>query len=145
MIKLEGVGTVAYAAAPITIRLIALAARPIVNDIGTYHAVRHSLSFILTQPLIRIILTLQLWRCDELIHLVNSVSVVSSDYPLCTQVGVDPSTVYVAVLAKTGAGDLHFASVVRVVFGMALWIGILIHALGIEVYVSVICFRGLGS
>lgn len=77
----------------------------------------------------------QLWRCDELIHLLDNAPVVSTSYPLCAQVNVDPSTVYVAVLAKLGHGSLHFASVVRVVFGMALWLGILIHALGIEIYV----------
>jgi hypothetical protein len=64
------------------------------------------------------------------------VNAVKELYPQCTQPGIDPADVYVAVRATVkGSGGLGYASTVRLTFGMALWTAIVIHVIGVEVYV----------
>ncbi|KAF7290545.1 hypothetical protein MIND_01294600 [Mycena indigotica] len=105
---------VAYFAAVITARLISLAAKVIVTDIGTYFSV---------------------WRCDEVLNLLTDAVARERDFPQCVAAGVDPQSVWVTVHASTREGTLYAASSVRAVIGMALWIATLIHMAGVECYI----------
>jgi len=108
--------TVACAAAPVTARLTSLAARHIISDIGSYYA---------------------LWRCDQLLYVMPDMDDVNQSYPLCAQAVVDSNItkVYVAVHASVEGNGLSYGSTVRLVFGMALWIGIMTHIIGVEFYI----------
>jgi hypothetical protein len=66
---------------------------------------------------------------------MTDVNAVSQLYPQCTQAGVDLSKVFVAVHAATKGNGLEYGSAVRLTFGLALWVSILIHTIGVEIYV----------
>ena len=68
---------------------------------------------------------------------------VNQLYPQCAQAGVDLTKVHVAVHAAVKGNGLNYGSTVRLVFGMALWIGIMTHIIGVELYVRI--FRDLCS
>ncbi|KAJ7186750.1 hypothetical protein C8R46DRAFT_279162 [Mycena filopes] len=102
---------VSYFAAVITARLTALAARQIITNIGTYYSI---------------------WRCDEVLNLLAN----ATSFPECTAPGVNPSSVWTAVHASVHDGPLFAASSVRAVQGMALWVAMLLHITGVEVYIN---------
>ncbi|KAJ7714083.1 hypothetical protein B0H16DRAFT_1809089, partial [Mycena metata] len=102
---------VSYFATVITARLIMLAARQIITDIGTYYSI---------------------WRCDEIMTLLSNTTA----FPECTAPGVNPASVWTAVHASTHDGPLYSSSSVRAVEGMALWVAMLIHIAGVEVYIN---------
>jgi len=103
---------VVYFATIITARLIMLAARQIISNIGTYYSI---------------------WRCDEIINLLVDPTAIQSAFPQC--VIVNPASLWVAVHASMNDGPLYVASAVRATNGMALWIGTLIHIVGVEYYI----------
>ncbi|KAJ7347607.1 hypothetical protein DFH08DRAFT_868325 [Mycena albidolilacea] len=104
---------VTYFASVLTARLIALPARAIMTVIGTYYTV---------------------WRCDEVINLLRAPETIQGSFPQCTS-GINPADVYVAVHASTRDLPLHVASAARAAQGMALWIAIVIHIIGVEFYI----------
>jgi len=106
---------VAYFAVAITARLIMYAAREIITDIGTYYSI---------------------WRCDEILNLLNDPQAIQSSFPQCVAAEVNPASIWLAVHASTHDGPLHLASSVRAVQGMALWIATLIHIVGVEIYIT---------
>lgn len=57
-------------------------------------------------------------------------------YPQCNQ--ANSTQVYVAVHAGVKGSGLAYASTVRLTFGMALWFAIVVHIIGVEVYVRII-------
>jgi hypothetical protein len=65
---------------------------------------------------------------------MTNQTVVKEFYPQCVA-GVDPATVYVAVRASVHGNGLSYGSAVRLTFGMALWVAIVIHIIGVEIYV----------
>ncbi|KAJ6510422.1 hypothetical protein C8R45DRAFT_964053 [Mycena sanguinolenta] len=87
---------VTYFAAVITSRLLMLAAREIVTDIGTYYSI---------------------WRCDEIINLLADPNAVQSSFPQCVAAGVNPASIWLAVHASTRDGPLYVASAVRATMG----------------------------
>ncbi|KDQ55610.1 hypothetical protein JAAARDRAFT_37015 [Jaapia argillacea MUCL 33604] len=106
--------TVTFTCATITARLASICARHIISKIGTYYAV---------------------WRCDEILFVLQDANAVDQAYPECGQTGVSPGNIHVAVRAATNVDNLEYAASVRATFGMGLWIGILIHIVGIEFYI----------
>jgi hypothetical protein len=56
-------------------------------------------------------------------------------YPECTQAGRDPANVHVAIRAAVNGDKFGLGSSVRVTWGMAMWVAIVIHVLGVEIYV----------
>jgi len=100
--------TVSYAATPITARLTVIAARKIISDIGTYYAV---------------------WRCDEISSVLGSREITNQLYPQCAE------ATHTLIRATVKGGDLGFASSVRVTYGMGLWLAIVIHTIGVELYI----------
>jgi hypothetical protein len=77
----------------------------------------------------------QVWRCDEISFVLNSPDALQKSYPQCTQAGSDLANVRVAIRAAVDGDNLGLGSSVRVTWGMALWVAIVIHALGVEIYV----------
>jgi hypothetical protein len=57
------------------------------------------------------------------------------NYPQCTQAGIDPSKVHIAIRAAIDDYPYGFGSAVRAAFGMCLWFAIVIHIIGVEIYV----------
>ncbi|KAJ7159836.1 hypothetical protein C8R43DRAFT_1124205 [Mycena crocata] len=107
---------VVYFAVAITARLIMLASREIISQIGTYYSI---------------------WRCDEIFDLLGDLQARQELYPQCVAAGVNPAAVWVAVHATTqdNSSLLFAASSARAVQGMALWIATLIHIVGVEHYI----------
>jgi hypothetical protein len=64
---------------------------------------------------------------------MTDLEIVNRSYPQCLQ--ADPASVYVAVRASVKGNGLAYASTVRLTFGLALWIAIIIHIIGVEIYV----------
>jgi hypothetical protein len=69
---------------------------------------------------------------------MTDLNAVKQLYPQCVQAGVDPATEYAAVRATVKGNGLGYGSTVRLTFGMALWLAIVIHVIGVEVYVRMI-------
>ncbi|KAJ7183456.1 hypothetical protein C8R46DRAFT_884571 [Mycena filopes] len=103
---------VVYFGAAITGRLITLAAASIITLVGTYYTV---------------------WRCDQLLSLLSDPQV---SFPECVSSTVDPAHIWVAVRASTTGGDLYNASALRASHGMGIWIAILLHVIGAEIYIE---------
>ncbi|KAG9024881.1 hypothetical protein FRB95_010942 [Tulasnella sp. JGI-2019a] len=109
---------VTYLAAPITARIILIISREIISSVGGYYS---------------------MWTCAEVQFLQNrgqGVPIFTQTYPACANNdGTDPSLVHVAVRASMNAYPINFGAAVRETFGMALWIAIVIHVLGVEIYI----------
>jgi len=107
--------TVSYLGVIITARLVAICANYIISVIGTYFAI---------------------WRYDEILFLLNNTEGVSSNaYPQCTVTGAQPSSIYLAIRANIKGDHLAAGSSVRVTFGMGIWLGIVLHTIGVEIYI----------
>ncbi|KAJ7738143.1 hypothetical protein B0H16DRAFT_1424996 [Mycena metata] len=102
---------VVYFGSAITGRLITLAAACIVTIIGTYYTV---------------------WRCDQVLTLLSDPQI---SFPQCVTSGVNPAHIWVAVQASTRDGPLYRASAMRAVHGMGIWIALLLHVIGVEIYI----------
>jgi hypothetical protein len=87
------------------------------------------------------------------INLLRAPETIQGSFPQCAAAGINPANIYVAVHASTHDPPLYVASAARaaqgllphyiimnckkIIFnvGMALWIAILIHIIGVEFYV----------
>jgi len=69
---------------------------------------------------------------------MNDVNAVNQSYPSCTQPGIDLSKVFVPVHAAIKGSGLGYASAVRLTFGLGLWVALVIHVIGVEIYVRVV-------
>jgi hypothetical protein len=105
--------TVTFAAAPITAHFAMFAARRITSEIGSYFAT---------------------WRCDEILFVLNNTDTVTQLYPQCAEAD-DLGSLHAAIRVAVKDGPLGFASSVRATFGMALWLAIVIHIIGVEFYI----------
>lgn len=78
----------------------------------------------------------QVFRCDELEFTLNTTGSRASEfatkYPAC--LGAEPSAV-IPVRAGLGSEE-EAASALRLSFGASLWTSLMIHAIGVEYYVS---------
>jgi hypothetical protein len=68
---------------------------------------------------------------------LQSMATLQQSYPQCAQAG-DNSSVRVAIRAAVDGDKLGLGSSVRATWGMSMWIAIVIHALGVEIYVRAI-------
>ncbi|KAG9078463.1 hypothetical protein FS749_009510 [Ceratobasidium sp. UAMH 11750] len=77
-----------------------------------------------------------LWRCSEVGYVLENAATLAQDYPLCgTSDGrARPDDTYVAVHSSWNEGRLGKGSASRASFGMALWVAMILHFLGIEFY-----------
>jgi hypothetical protein len=103
-----------YAGTIITSRLITFIAAQIINGRG-YYAV---------------------WTCAKIAATISSSSNITDAYPSCKSFadGTNPEAVSM-VEATFGVGDTaNTGAALNVVFGMALWLSMAMHAFGVEVY-----------
>lgn len=100
----------------ITNRFIFSAAAAIITAIGGYNAV---------------------WPCEKLDYTLGHNETLSK-YPACSTFydGSNPQQQAI-VVADFNGGDENVSAAIGVNFGMAIWIAILIHAIGVEVYVCI--------
>ncbi|KAG8907595.1 hypothetical protein FRB99_003519 [Tulasnella sp. 403] len=109
--------TVSYTSSVITARIVVLIARRILSDEGNYY---------------------ELWTCEELLFLQTTGKRdpnFTQDFPMCLASNITPSAIHVAVRASLSALPVNEGSMVRLTFGMGLWIGLLIHVVGVEIYI----------
>ncbi|KAJ3779001.1 hypothetical protein FB446DRAFT_711779 [Lentinula raphanica] len=106
--------SVVYFSVVITARLIMMAARLIISNIGTYYS---------------------LWRCDEVFFVLKDANALVQQFPQCSSSDPSNNGLYVAVHASIYEGKLGLAAAVRVVQGMALWIATIIHMALVEIYI----------
>lgn len=105
--------TASYSASVITARIITIMARAVISAIGTYYA---------------------MWRCDEITFLLKDPSKIQAEFPVCVN-ATRPKRTFVPVHASIHEAPINFGSSYRVVFGMTLWLAILIHLAGTELYI----------
>ncbi|KIK51614.1 hypothetical protein GYMLUDRAFT_181213 [Collybiopsis luxurians FD-317 M1] len=108
--------SVVYFSVIISARLIMLAARLIVTEIGTYYS---------------------LWRCDEVFFVLQDKDTLLQMFPQCASENPNENGLYVPVHASVHEGNLGLASAVRVVQGMTLWVATIIHMALVEIYVRI--------
>ncbi|CAE6439783.1 unnamed protein product [Rhizoctonia solani] len=106
--------TVSYSGSVITARFITIMARAIISAIGTYYA---------------------MWRCDEITFLLKDSEIIQDLFPVCVN-ATRPKRTFVPVHASIHQEPINFGSTYRVTFGMALWLAILIHLAGTELYIN---------
>lgn len=71
-------------------------------------------------------------KCDKVASFYNSTETFHKAYPSCNL-----STDYVAVKADMNAGNAgNAAAALDLSFGMAVWLALALHAIGVEIYVS---------
>ncbi|KAG8739698.1 hypothetical protein FRC10_005259 [Ceratobasidium sp. 414] len=80
-----------------------------------------------------------LWRCSEVGYVLKNAGTLAQNYPLCgTPNGLArPDDTWVAVHSSWNEGRLGKGSASRASFGMALWVAMILHVLGIELYLRV--------
>jgi hypothetical protein len=101
----------------ITTRIVMILATVIISASGGYSAV---------------------WPCPKIESALPHPSMLISDYPTCTAYanGTDPNGLAVVLANLTGETGVNAGAALNLSFGMALWLSVVLHAIGIEVYVS---------
>ncbi|KAG8952317.1 Multifunctional pyrimidine synthesis protein CAD [Tulasnella sp. 424] len=115
---------VTYVSSVITTRIIAIIAREIFSHVGGYY---------------------ELWSCSELEFLQQNgqgVPNFDASYPICSarpgQGNFSPvPPPFAPVLVKMRSYPVSYGSAVRATFGMALWISLVIHVIGVEIYFDI--------
>ncbi|KAF4814801.1 hypothetical protein CGCTS75_v013253 [Colletotrichum tropicale] len=105
-----------YAGSIITIRLIQITAATIISNMGTYYVSR---------------------PCDQVAFMVDNMNRTLALYPDCASYfsGENPgqqTVVHADLPGATSAAEAGAAT--GMVFGMAVWLALAIHAIGIEIY-----------
>jgi Predicted membrane protein (DUF2306) len=104
--------TMFYLGAIITERLIMIIAAQIITVIGSYYTI---------------------WSCEELgFVLKDDIRYFEQTYPQCTSSG----SRNVVVHAEFGSQVEGIGASLRITFGMAMWLAIVLHAVGVEVYLN---------
>ncbi|KAL8869039.1 MAG: hypothetical protein Q9174_004573 [Haloplaca sp. 1 TL-2023] len=102
------------------------------------------LGTIITLRLIMIISALILSRmsyydttmtCGELLSILETDEKLTSFYPLCGEAGSTPDTRAI-VQAKFGDQPEQIGASLRLSFGMAMWLALFLHAVGVEIYLN---------
>ncbi|KAI9891384.1 MAG: hypothetical protein M1814_002898 [Vezdaea aestivalis] len=104
-----------WAASIITLRIIFIIMSAIITSIGSYH---------------------DIFSCEELLSLSDGDRAVrNQDFPACANIPfLNQTTTFVAVQANLGASSATTAASLNTSFGSALWLALLIHAVGLEIY-----------
>ncbi|CAE6472477.1 unnamed protein product [Rhizoctonia solani] len=100
-----------YAASIITVRIIMIIIAQIISTIGQYYTI---------------------WNCGEVLYaLDNNSTQLTEFYPMCTG---DLESIPVPVPAVWTIG-LTVGSTLRASFGPSVWISLVLHAVGVEIYI----------
>jgi hypothetical protein len=98
----------------ITLRIIMIIATTIISDIGTYNTVR---------------------PCAQLAYISEGLA---RQYHDCTEYfdGSNPNAVAIVNANLNSPKPGEIGAALGISFGMAIWLSLAIHAIGVEVYVS---------
>ncbi|KAK7452761.1 hypothetical protein VKT23_012162 [Stygiomarasmius scandens] len=109
--------SVVYFSTVVLARFIGVISGAIVTRIGVFYSV---------------------WRCDEVLYVLQNSTELSQRFPQCVNNVSDLTNnpFSVAVHASANEGNLGTGSVIRVVNGMCLWLSTLIVSLGVEIYIA---------
>jgi len=78
----------------------------------------------------------QVWRCDEILFVLqNNMDDLNATFPQCVQAGDNLGNLHTIIRADVDQYPLGYASSVRATFGMVLWIALVLHIFGVEIYV----------
>jgi hypothetical protein len=66
---------------------------------------------------------------------MTDLDTVKQLYPQCAQAGANLSEVFVAVHAAVKGNGLTYSSTVRLTFGLSMWVSLVSHAFGVEIYI----------
>jgi len=97
----------------VSARVIMVAARAIITDIGTYYT---------------------LFNCDEILFLMGSIS----QYPACVaaqRAGTSLNSVNLGVHASMKEAIINESAAIRLAFRVGLWTALVIHICGVELYI----------
>ncbi|CAE6509867.1 unnamed protein product [Rhizoctonia solani] len=101
-----------YASSIITARIIMIISAKIVAAIGQYFVV---------------------WSCDEVLYTMhNNSTQLMEMFPACSTEPLESAHVAVPAVWTRA---VNIGSTFRVVFGPSLWIAVLVHAIGVEIYI----------
>jgi hypothetical protein len=83
------------------------------------------------------------WPCAKIESTLANRSTLLSSYPDCAAYvdGSDPDQLAIVKANIGGDGPANAGAALNTAFGMALWLAVVIHAIGVEVYVSNTNFR----
>jgi len=73
--------------------------------------------------------------CGEIDSIYNSANVVNELYPACATPGATAAT-RVVVQADFGQQPEQIGASLRISFGMAMWLAIILHLVGVEIYLA---------
>ena len=59
---------------------------------------------------------------------------------MCSNTTVDPSNIRTLIQVQTHALPANYGSSVRATFGMGLWIALVLHVIGVELYVRIFIY-----
>jgi hypothetical protein len=78
------------------------------------------------------------WPCAKIETTLDEGSSLLSSYPACAAYanGTNPQEFALVKASMDGPGGGNAGAALNVTFGMALWLAVAIHAIGVEVYVS---------
>ncbi|KAJ1310734.1 hypothetical protein OPQ81_009256 [Rhizoctonia solani] len=101
-----------YAGSIITVRIVMIILAQIISAIGQYYT---------------------LWHCGEVLYAIdNNSTQLTQFYPMCT--GESSESILVPVPAVWTIG-LTIGSTLRASFGPSVWIGFILHTVGVEIYI----------
>ncbi|KAK1219859.1 hypothetical protein PQX77_017438 [Marasmius sp. AFHP31] len=101
-----------YASSIITLRIVMMMIAHLISANGHYHTV---------------------WSCAEVLYTIDNNSTMLEElYPTCLTGSLDAVHVPVPAVWTTG---LNIGSTLRMSFGPALWIALVLHAVGVEIYI----------
>lgn len=110
--------SVVYFSVVILAKVLSIISRTIITKMGDYYSV---------------------WRCDEINYILKDADALSRRFPQCftnatSADAISNNAFSVAVLASDSEGTLEHSSALRLVAGVCLWLSLIIHVLGVEIY-----------
>jgi hypothetical protein len=78
------------------------------------------------------------WPCAKIASILNDPSELVSSYPACTSYvnGTNLQEFALVKASMDGPGGSNAGASLNTTFGMALWLSVVIHAIGVEIYVG---------
>jgi len=78
------------------------------------------------------------WACAKIESTLGNKSMLVSKYPACAAYanGTNPNELAIVQANLNGGTGANAGVALNMSFGMALWLSVAIHAIGVEIYVS---------
>lgn len=78
------------------------------------------------------------WTCAKIEATLPTPALLMPLYPACIAYanGTDPNAVAVVQANLNGVTGVNAGTALDMTFGMAMWLALLLHAVGVEIYVS---------